>query len=197
MHEEYHEKICEMRKRLIDAVKSQMDAGIEHIDTKEMGEVIDMIKDLYEAEKYRKEACYYGSIIDAMEDASEEGHSDRMGYDGNHVRFDPFGDYMRKDSVRKIPVHEAGNMRMGYPGEDKGMMDDDYRYGRAYNDYRKARRHYTQTKAATDKEMMDEKASDHLSDTIHTIHEIWDMADPNLRKKMKADLQKLVGEMTI
>lgn len=184
MHEESHKKICEMREHLIDAAKAQMDSGIERIDTDEMGKVIDMIKDLYQAEKYRNESCYYASIVEAMEESSEDETS------GKSTHFEPMS--LSRDKA------DARNMRMRYPREDKGMIGDwDPRYGRAYNDYRKARKSYSVTKSASDKEMMDEKAGDHLTDSIHTIHEIWDMADPNLRKKMKTDLQKLVGEMTV
>lgn len=199
MHEESYEMLCKMREHLIEAAKKNMDAGIECVDTDEMGKVIDMIKDLYQAEKYHNESQYYASIVEAMEEASEEERSGRMGYsDKHHIRFDPLGTRWGKDGTHKMHMHEVGNMRMGYVREDKSMTEDeDSRYGRAYNDYRKARRHYTETKSASDKDMMDMKASDHVADSIHTIHEIWDMADPNLRKKMKTDLQKLVGEMTI
>lgn len=199
MHEESYEMLCKMREHLVEAAKKNMDAGIECVNTDEMGKVIDMIKDLYQAEKYHNESQYYAAIAEAMEEASEEEYSGRMGYsDKHHIRFDPLGARWDKDDIHKMPMHEVGNMRMGYVRENKGVTEDeDSRYGRAYNDYRKARRHFTETKSVSDKDMMDMKAGDHMADSIHTIHEIWEMADPNLRKKMKADLQKLVGEMTI
>ena len=43
-----------MVEKLSEFAKCELDKGIEQVDTKEMGEVIDMIKDLAEAEYYRK-----------------------------------------------------------------------------------------------------------------------------------------------
>ena len=58
------EKLCQIKNTLINLVEQQM-ANPQQADTHEMGEVIDMIKDL-------AEACYYGSIIDAMIESKEE-----------------------------------------------------------------------------------------------------------------------------
>lgn len=198
MHEEAHEKLCEMRECLIDAAKANMEMGLDKVNTQEMGQVVDMIKDLYEAEKYYKEACYYGSIVDAMNEASEkEEHSDRMGYTKRPVWLNPMKAAWDEKESNWTPKPEMSNMRMGYPIEDKDKMSHDDRYGKAYAEYRKARRHYMESKTPSDKEMMDEKATDHMADSIHTMREIWDTADSTLRKKMKADLQKLVGEMVV
>ena len=37
--------------------------------------------------------------------------------------------------------------------------------------------------------------AEHLMDAMGTIREIYKSAEPDLRKRMKADLTKLVGEM--
>ena len=76
---EKYRKICEHKHKLIEWVDAEMSKGKEAIDTKEMGEVIDMIKDLAETEKLCMETCYYESVVEAMEDAGEEY---RMGYGG-------------------------------------------------------------------------------------------------------------------
>ena len=52
------DKFQEIKKQLLTQVESQM-AHLECVDTKEMGEVIDMIKDL-------EEAIYYCTITEAM-----------------------------------------------------------------------------------------------------------------------------------
>ena len=77
-------KICE---KLMDSVNHELTKGIENVDTKELGEAIDMIKDLYEAKKEMYEACYYKQVMEAMEEHNfddeweieEEG---RRGYRG-------------------------------------------------------------------------------------------------------------------
>ena len=58
------EKLYQIKNSLITLVEQQM-ANPQQVDTHEMGEVIDMIKDL-------AEACYYGSIVDAMIESKEE-----------------------------------------------------------------------------------------------------------------------------
>lgn len=68
-------ELADMKATLVSTLKSQL-SNIDTADTKEVGEVVDMIKDLAEAEKYCYEACYYKSVIEAM----EEGEDDRYGY---------------------------------------------------------------------------------------------------------------------
>ena len=69
------------------------------------------------------------------------------------------------------------------------------RYGKPYREYLDARKHYTETKSARDKEDMEMYANEHMMDTIGTIREMYRTAEPDLKKRMKADLTKLVGEM--
>lgn len=65
-----------MMDTLVDAQKSELAKGVDSADTEESGKVIDMIKDLAQAQKYCWEACYYKTLIEAMEDADYQ----RMGY---------------------------------------------------------------------------------------------------------------------
>lgn len=72
-------RIHEMLEKMTEWSLSEMQSkGKEGVDTKEMGEVIDMVKDLAEAEKAVWEKCYYESIVEAMEEYEEDG---RAGYD--------------------------------------------------------------------------------------------------------------------
>ena len=88
--EEETKPIVKMCEKLMDAVTHELDKGIEHVDTEEMKEAIDMIKDLYEAKEKLVKACYYKQIMEAMEeseygeDYDEEGPLDegRMYYRG-------------------------------------------------------------------------------------------------------------------
>ena len=49
----------------------------------------------------------------------------------------------------------------------------------------------------TDQGQMKDYANEHLMETIGTLKEIWEDADPDLRKRMKTDLTKLTAEMTV
>ncbi len=59
--------ICELKESLVALVKTEFSGGLENVDTHEAGEIIDMIKDLYEAEKDAAKACYYNTVIEAMD----------------------------------------------------------------------------------------------------------------------------------
>ena len=89
--------------------------------------------------------------------------------------------------------HYRGNESL----RDRDQEPKESRYGHTFDEYRRAKRHYTQTHAETDKKAMDDYASEHFMDTVATLREIWSDADVTLKQRMKADMTKLVGEMTV
>lgn len=179
--------ICEMKEQLITTMKSHLNGNIESVDTKEAGEVVDMIKDLAEAE-------YYCQIIDAMNEPVDE---QRYGYNPNRSartgRYTRMGYTPMFDDNEEYTI-ETGMRRMGYPHPNSEEIS---RYGRAYDSYRNAKRNYTETKSPKDKQEMSSYTREHLNSTIYTLKEMWDDADPDLRKRMKSELERLVKEMTI
>lgn len=96
-------EIYEMKDQLARLAKQQLNRGIENVDTQEMCMVIDMIKDLAEAEKACYEAEYYMSVVDAMEEAEEE----RYGYDDGQSR---------QGYQERYYPNEGGTDRMGRMG---------------------------------------------------------------------------------
>ena len=85
--EEESKPIKKMCEKLMDSINHELDRGVENIDTKELGEAIDMVKDLYEAKKEMYEACYYTQIMEAMEEHDFEDEEEimdegRRGYRG-------------------------------------------------------------------------------------------------------------------
>ena len=54
-----------MIEKLAECAEKQFDAGIENIDTSEMGQVVDMMKDL-------AEAMYYRELTKAMQEFDAE-----------------------------------------------------------------------------------------------------------------------------
>lgn len=228
-----YDDICAAKKDLLDVFLGEIHSkGAANMDTKEAGEVVDMIKDLAEAEKYCMEACYYESIVKAMHEAGEDDEDGRMGYNARHYasgRFAPKGrgtrmGYMPMNDMRdpylydyngEPMIHEgdlrpmkfgyqpsgAGNRsqsgsRMGHDDRDWDM-DDDPEHSREYNEYKRAKRHYTETKSAVDKQKMDEHAMKHMNQAMDSFRELWKDADPVMRKRMKTDLTALVGEMPV
>lgn len=183
-----------MKCSLIACLKSQIDGNIQGLDVTEAGGVVDMIKDLAETEKYCMEAKYYETVTDAMEEGSEY---ERAGYNHNRYssgRYAPKGSghYGYRPMVDQEPYIQE--YRMGYHDD---MYKPSDRYSRAVNEYRSAKRHYTETKNPMDREAMTTHTSEHMNDTIATIREMWKDADVDLKKRMKSDLNGLLAEMTV
>lgn len=129
-----------------------------------------MIKDIYEAEKDCAKAKYYKTVVKGMEG---DGRSRRLGYIPMIDLDEEYDEYSR------MPHH-----------------DWDEKYGRVFNEYRDARKHYTETHSSSDKSSMDGKAREHIDSVILSIREIWNSADPTLRQQMKSQLTSLVNEMS-
>lgn len=110
-------RIHDMVEKLTKCTEMELEKGIENVDTEEMGEVVDMIKDLCEAE-------YYAKVSKAMDehdfDNAEEIMDDgRRGYRGQPR--DSRGRYM----------HRGYDEMMGYMPEMYRDMDRDS-MGRMY-----------------------------------------------------------------
>lgn len=172
-------ELHELKSQLMACAQAEFAKGLDNVSTDEAGEVIDMIKDLAQAEKYCREAYYYQLVSEAMEDG-EKSPSGRYGY-----------------SPRKPRIHHKPYVdQMPYVEEYLDREGDD-RYGRAYNEWKESRRYYTQTNSPRYREDMDAHAAEHIGDTMATIREIWKNADPELRKRMKSDFTTLVNEMNV
>lgn len=80
-------RIHEMLEKMTEWTLSEMESkGKEQIDTEEMGKVVDMVKDLADAEMNVWKKCYYEAIVKAMEEDKEKEElmfkmDGRMGYD--------------------------------------------------------------------------------------------------------------------
>ena len=208
------EKICTLLDIMTDGLKSATNQGLNNLDTHEAGQVADIIKDLSEAkknltdaEKNEWESCYYASIVKAMKDADERGdEEDRYGYIPREAsRMGKRG--MQRDRIKRWvrdpdTFEDEMYERAGYTPGRKMSRDDrssdnssDERYGKPYREYIDSRRHYSESKSQADKDMMEMYANEHLMDVMGSIREIYKTADPDMRKRMKSDLTKLVGEM--
>lgn len=161
------DKICKMKDKLCEYAHQQMQHGLDRVDTREMGAVIDMIKDLAEAEKSCMEADYYESVVEAMEDGG-----DRYGYDGGGS---PSGSGSRGGSGGRSGYH------MGSSDGEGGRMGYKNQYGNwpanpANRRRRMRRRGYTE-------------------ESVENIRSMMEEADPARREQLKRDLEELMREM--
>lgn len=72
---EKYSRICSLKDRALSLLEMGMNQDVSSIDAKEIGELMDIVKDAEEAIKYAEEACYYAKVTEAMDDSSKEEKS--------------------------------------------------------------------------------------------------------------------------
>lgn len=135
------EQLKSMKDSLMAVAQSQM-GNLENVNAKELGEVMDMIKDLAEAE-------YYCSITKAMEDSKKDREDqDKIDMAVSSLTRDRdyYGSRYYDPRYENNRMYYSGNMmRRGYDSNGNGMpssMVHDYRDGRSYS----SRRGYMKSK---------------------------------------------------
>ena len=172
------EKLCDMKKRLTSALESQM-GNLDNLDTKEAGEVVDMIKDLAEAEAYCWKSLYYETVIEAMKESENEPHygESRMGYDN-----------WRYSNGQYAPTGH-GHMS-GYISDDKfphetwtrPMME---RYGYP---------HTAQTGSRVSRYGHTGDMEMQIHEVVGSVKDIYKEATTEHRKELKEKMMKLMDE---
>lgn len=108
------EKLKQMKEALVGCVETQIYGNLKDVDAKELGEAVDMIKDL-------AEAIYYCTITEAMNEGSEHGEKSGKGQHGTMYYKDtmmpmyrhpePIEYYDPRYNMRYPAMYETGNGR--------------------------------------------------------------------------------------
>lgn len=193
------ERIHKMIECLTEKALGELDKGIENVNTEEMGEAVDMIKDLCEAE-------YKAVIVKSMKKADEEEEEydkellrtlkAEYGEEGGRRYYD---EYRYKTTGRYAPKGKGSYVgRRGYEEPPYYHMyperDMDREYGRMYyteptathtseSGYDRAKRMYTETK-----EM-------HKANTPEDKEHKMKALDGYI-KELGGDITQLIGDMT-
>lgn len=201
-------KLSEMKEMLISAMEAELGKGIGCVNTEEAGEVIDMIKDLCEAEEKCMKAMYYCAILEGMDEEEDDERIEsvveqmmrKSGYDNwrySSGRFAPKGRGHRSGYVPMMPPYydDKGDFigRMGYVDKAASTRTPSSMYGESYDRWKDRRRHYTETHSMDDKSSMDHEFQEHTKHMMESIQEMWTESDPDVRRKMKMDLQNFVS----
>lgn len=203
------EKLKCLKEKLTDCVEMQL-ANLEHADAKELGEVVDMIKDLEEAmyycsmtkvlehkneeEDYRKQAALMGTYERPALGMGDSYYRDmdrnqgRMYYQegaGNYMG----GQYMGRDSGGRYMPHDEGHRSREVPFGD--MRDS--REGRSAM----SRRYYMEAKEThqgQDRKVKElERYMRELSDDI--VDMIQD-ASPEEKEMLERKMQQLTSKLS-
>lgn len=215
-HNKVVDKLSEMEECLVNYLKSQLDQGIECLPNcvEVAGQVTDMVKDIAEAKRNCLEAKYYKSVTEAMDDYGDyvedmaDAQKGRMGYNphraanGRYARsgFHPYyDDPMMGGMVPPMGYTPRGMGNRSQSGNRSGYIDgmDDWGYerGKDYEQYRNARRGYTESHSEMDRKRMHEHGEQYVTNAVAAIMEIMADADPDMKQRMKSQLMPLINGM--
>ena len=184
-----HERIKHMKETLMCAVEEQL-CHLECVDAKELGEVIDMIKDLEEAE-------YYHSVVKAMEESKEQNKGEMMYYTPMY--------YEDKDWKSRGMNNENYPMTRRQSGRE-GMWDknehterelthvmDDPKEGKSY----RSRRMYMEAKEThSDKSSQMKDLEKYAQELTTDIVEMIEDASPEEKQYLSKKITALATKIT-
>lgn len=214
------ERIHKMIECLAEKTLCELDKGVENVNTEEMGEAVDMIKDLCEAE-------YKAVIVKSMKKADEEEEEynkellralkDEYGEEGGrryydeyryaNGRFAPKGRGIRRGYTEPPYYH----MPLNY-NDMEYMRDMDKSRGKMYysepiaphvseSNYDRAKRHYTETKemhkgASTEDKEHKMKALDmYIRELSGDISELLNDMTPDERNLLRTKMSNLASKL--
>ena len=162
-----HKKLAHMRDTLVCAVEMQL-CNLGEVDTSELGEAIDMIKDL-------EEAIYYCTVTEAMNSGTEmewemkkgdhhqeEKGDSRMYYSGSRypMMYADEGRRRRADGTfYNDPMYMDGGSGNGTSYMDNGTSYMDRGNGTMYRDEREGRSYNSRRMYMEAKDMKRDKAT--------------------------------------
>ena len=219
--EEETKAIKKMCEQLSESIEHEFSKGVEHIETEEMKEAIDMLKDLFEIKKSMMEACYYKKIIEAMEESEYDEDYDWQGrmyyrgqsrdsigrYTGRGGRRRGYEDMMmpmdyREDLLYPIdhPYGRGMEPDMGVMYYDDGRSSGGYRsgsrrpsrYGFAYDQYMEKRDKHSKS-SPEDNSKRIELLNDFIEDLEDMAKDVVKGMSPEEKQVWKIKLNKLTS----
>ncbi len=120
-----------------------------------------------------------------------DGHMIRMGYDDGDPRGSWNGETPVTGDMSKSPRNTMGYDLAEY-SDGRSMSV----HGMDYDNYKSAKRHYTESHKDEDKMKMNENIEKSTIRAMESLRDMWVDADPRVREKMKKDVGQLFQEMT-
>lgn len=197
------ERFKQIKEALISCIQAQVGQGLKEVDTKELGEAIDMLKDM-------EEAMYYCSIVKAMEESKEEEkykekyysmyprmmYPDNMMYnDGNRMYYNGGGNSSNSGGSR-------GGQSGGNSGGSRNYHDwEHYPYPTEIRDYREGRSPVTRRTYMESKELHHDKTKQmqeldkYMKELTDDILEMINGATPEEKQMLSQKLSTLATKV--
>lgn len=202
----------EIAGEVIDMIKDIADAKKNCYKAEYYKTVVEAMKEYDEEEEWEGEEgrSGYNNRRYANGRYAPSGRGSRRGYHPyppvymNDVMMDELSGYPMGNGARtgnrggnNGTMSSSNDMVGGRSGYGDGM-DREYPVsdrGRHYDDYRMAKRHYTETRSEADKKRMKEHADEYVSNTVAAMLEIWNAAEPEQKQHIKSNMMPLINGM--
>lgn len=171
------EKLKSIQECLASAAEAQV-YDLENVDAQELGEVIDIIKDI-------EETIYYCTVTKAMKEGSEN-HEPEVMYYGGYRKEHP--SWREKEVEDKTWDNNTIYMEKEYP-----HAFEDTREGRSY----RARRMYMESKESKqDKATQMRELEKYMQELAQDITEMIEGASPEERQYLSKKISALATKLT-
>ena len=180
------EKLKKLKENLMDGVSAQVSRGLQNVNREELGDALDMIKDI-------EEIIYYCSITKAMEEKEKENEYMQKHYSSMYnypMYYDGGNQYANNGSSRN---YDGMNGRMWYNGGSSNYTNNGSNSGgnnargggtRGYSDgwvmapfdmrdYREGKSYMSRKNYMEGKEMHHDKAKQ-MQELDHYVQELTD-----------------------
>lgn len=199
--------VKEIKRTLTSWLKEEANCGKDSFHTESCGAVSDIIKDMAETARNCYEAMYYKTVIEAMQSNGHPAYGDGVsGYNHRHMANGQFASagrghmvsgytpYVDQQPYIDAYLHDPNfehrikhNEAMGYDHSGRSESAGRTRDGEIYDNYRRAKRNYHDSKSTADKEEMDTHHMMYMHNTLKNLKTMWQDADPMLKKRVKED----------
>lgn len=196
------ERLKMMKEKLMSCVESQLN-DLSNVNAKELGEAVDMIKDL-------EETIYYCTVVKAMEDKEKEPSREMMYYPVMYYNGNSSSNGGNSNSSGNGRAYSEGryyypmyNYDSSYYGDaySRGMRDYANVYPREIRDYREgrsgsSRRSYMESKEmheGKEKQMME--LEKYMKELTGDVMEMINDATPEEKQMLSQKLNTLAEKL--
>lgn len=194
-------QLKQMKDKLVSAIEAQINGNLEYANTEELGEAVDMVKDL-------SEAIYYCTITEAMEDKSsysQSGHYPATHYYSEKVRpreypmMEPYAPY----ESYPIMYNDGGTNRGGsgtryYDDTSTRYMmyrDDRYMLPPGDNRSEMSKRRYMDAKMHNDKNMQMKELEQYTQELATELTDMIKDASPEEKQLLQQKITLLAQKI--
>jgi hypothetical protein len=184
-----HERLMHVKNCIMSAVESQV-CNLQEVDAKELGEAIDMIKDL-------EEAIYYCTITEAMNSKEKKDSSWKENDEGEKYRrmySMPIyeREYRPEDSSSYMMYNRGTNSSNGNSSNNSSSYARDYREGRSPQ----SRRMYMEAKEQHhDKAIHLRELEKYMQELSQDIVDMIQDASPDEKQYLEKKIQALASKI--